>query len=211
MKSIKIVIGEDHKLVREAWTNFLNDDERFDVVASSGDASEIVEIARTHRPDVLLMDINLKPFSGIEATQKIHAAQPNIRIIGISVYSQPSYVKRMLQMGASGYVSKNSTKEEMITAILEVHKGNKYICADVKNIMAENMFEENESDIDKLTSRELEIINLIKIGKSSKEIGEFLNIALKTVEVHRHNILKKLKLSNSSAMVNFINAADRYF
>jgi DNA-binding NarL/FixJ family response regulator len=213
MKKISIVIADDHKLVREVWAGYLNDNERFHVVATTGDAGEAIELAKIHRPDVFLMDINLTPFSGIEATQKIHAVQPLIRIIGVSVYTQPMYAKRLLQMGALGYVTKNSPKEEMVTAILEVYKGNKYICTEIKNIISEELIEgkEKSADISKLTEREREIIQLIKIGKSSKEIAEFLNIALKTVEVHRHNILKKLKLSNTSALVNFINSSERYF
>jgi DNA-binding NarL/FixJ family response regulator len=119
----------------------------------------------------------------------------------------------MLQVGALGYVTKNSPKEEMVTAILEVYKGNKYICAEIKNIISEELFEgkEKDTDISGLTDRELEIIQLIKVGKSSKEIAGFLHISFKTVEVHRHNILKKLKLPNASALVNFINSSERYF
>ena len=213
MKKIRIIIADDHKLVREAWASFLNDDERIQVIASTGDASEAVELAKSMRPDVMLMDINQVPFSGLEATKLIHAAQPNIHIIGVSVYSQPGYAKKILQMGAVGYVTKNSSKEEMVKAIMEVMSGRKYICEEIKNIISEDLIEakENNYNISILTDRELEIIALIKEGKSSKIIGEMLNIALKTVEVHRHNILKKLKLPNSSALVNFMNASEKYF
>lgn len=213
MKKIRILIADDHKLVRDAWASFLNDDERLQVIASTGDSNEAIELAKTLKPDVVLMDINQTPLSGLEATKLIHAAQPGIRIIGVSVYSQPGYAKKILQMGAVGYVTKNSSKEEMVKSIITVTNGQKYICDEIKNIISEDLIEakENNYNISILTDRELEIIALIKEGKSSKVIGEILHIALKTVEVHRHNILKKLKLPNSSALVNFMNASEKYF
>jgi len=113
----------------------------------------------------------------------------------------------MLQIGARGYVTKNSSKEEMIMAILEVHAGNRYICDEIKNNISELVMDDNRDtpNVNALTEREIQIINLIKEGQSSKEIAANLNISLKTVEVHRHNILKKLKLKNSASLVNFIN------
>ena len=123
------------------------------------------------------------------------------------MHSQPAYAKKMLQIGARGYVTKNSSKEEMIKAILEVNEGSKYICEEIKNNISELVLEENKDvpNVNALTEREIQIINLIKEGQSSKEIASTLNISLKTVEVHRHNVLKKLKLKNSASLVNFIN------
>lgn len=123
------------------------------------------------------------------------------------MHSQPAYAKKMLQIGAKGYVTKNSSKEEMIKAILEVNEGSKYICEEIKNNISELVLEENKDmpNVNALTEREIQIINLIKEGQSSKEIATSLNISLKTVEVHRHNVLKKLKLKNSASLVNFIN------
>ena len=118
----------------------------------------------------------------------------------------------MLQIGEKGYLTKNSSKEEMIKAILEVNSGNKYICDEIKNNISELVLEENKDtpNVNALTEREIQIINLIKEGFSSKEIANQLNISLKTVEVHRHNILKKLKLKNSASLVNFINNTATY-
>lgn len=153
------------------------------------------------------MDINMTPISGFEATEKIRRVSPGSKVIGVSMHSQPAYAKKMLQIGARGYVTKNSSKEEMIAAILEVQAGNKYICDEIKNNISELVLEENKDvpNVNALTEREIQIINLIKEGQSSKEIANVLNISLKTVEVHRHNILKKLKLKNSASLVNFIN------
>jgi DNA-binding NarL/FixJ family response regulator len=123
------------------------------------------------------------------------------------MHSQPAYAKKMLQIGAKGYVTKNSSKEEMIKAILEVNEGSRYICEEIKNNISEMVLDEGREmpNVNTLTEREIQIINFIKEGQSSKEIATTLNISLKTVEVHRHNVLKKLKLKNSASLVNFIN------
>ena len=112
-----------------------------------------------------------------------------------------------MQKGASGYVTKNSSREEMYKAIVEIHNGKKYICEEIKNILSEQVIsgEEPQSGLNSLSQREIEIITLIKNGHSSKEIAESLNISVKTVEVHRYNILKKLNLKNAASLVNFIN------
>lgn len=207
MDKISVLIADDHKLIRETWSFILNNDPRFVVVADCGDSEQAVELAKNKKPQIVLMDINMAPNSGFEATERIRKLSPASRIIGISMHSQPAYAKKMLQIGARGYVTKNSSKEEMIAAILEVHNGNKYICDEIKNNISELVLEENREmpNVNALTDREIQIINLIKEGESSKEIASLLKISLKTVEVHRHNILKKLKLKNSASLVNFIN------
>lgn len=212
MEKINVLIADDHKLIRETWGYILNSDERFRVVAECGDSEQAVEMARQKRPHIVLMDINMTPISGFEATEKIRKVSPTSKVIGVSMHSQPAYAKKMLQIGARGYVTKNSSKEEMIKAILEVHQGNKYICDEIKNNISEMVLEENKDvpNVNALTDREIQIINLIKEGLSSKEIASQLNISLKTVEVHRHNVLKKLKLKNSASLVNFINNTATY-
>jgi len=209
MEKITIIVADDHKLIRETWSYILNSDERFQVVGECSNGEEAVEMAKKLRPRILLMDINMTPLNGIEATQLVRKFAPATRIIGVSMHSQPAYVKKMLKIGASGYVTKNSPKDEMITAIVEVDKGNRFICNEVKNILSEQMFEEDAegTGINALSNREIDVIKLIKEGMSSKEISKALNISLKTVEVHRHNILKKLNLKNSAALVNYINTS----
>ena len=212
MEKISVLIADDHKLIRDTWSFILNNDPRFQVIAECGDSEQAVEAAKVKRPNIVLMDINMMPISGFEATEKIRKVSPASRIIGVSMHSQPAYAKKMLQIGARGYVTKNSSKEEMMKAILEVHQGNKYVCDEIKNNISELVLEENRDvpNVNALTEREIQIINLIKDGQSSKEIAVHLNISLKTVEVHRHNVLKKLKLKNSASLVNFINNTATY-
>ena len=212
MEKITILIADDHKLIRETWTYILNSDERFEVVAECGDAQEAVELAKELSPNIVLMDINMAPFNGFEATEQIRKVSPESKVIGVSMHSQPAYAKKMLQVGAKGYVTKNSSKEEMFNAITEVNNGNKYVCNEIKTIISDQLLDDNHDvpSINSLTEREMQIIHHIREGHSSKEIASHLDISLKTVEVHRHNILKKLKLKNSASLVNFINSSAGY-
>lgn len=207
MEKITILIADDHTLVRETWSFILNNDPRFQVVAECGSGEEAVELARNLRPNIVIMDINLPGINGIEATQQIRKFSPASKILGVSLHTQPTYARKMMQKGASGYVTKNSSREEMYKAIIEIHSGKKYICEEIKNILSEQVIsgEEPQSGLNSLSQREIEIITLIKNGHSSKEIAESLNISVKTVEVHRYNILKKLNLKNAASLVNFIN------
>jgi two-component system invasion response regulator UvrY len=208
MDKITILIADDHKLIRETWSFILNSDPRFQVVSQCSNGEEAIAEAQKLRPKIALLDINMTPITGLEATQQIRKYSPATKIIGVSMHSQPAYVKKLLKLGAHGYVTKNSPQNEMFEAIVEVNKGGRYICSEVKTILSEQAFEEDSNTgVNSLSNRELEIIKLIKEGLSSKEISTQLNISLKTVEVHRHNILKKLNLKNSAALVNFINSA----
>jgi len=207
MKKTTILIADDHTLIRQTWSLVLNSDPRFHVVAECGKGEEAVELAKKFQPQVVIMDVSLPGISGIEATEQIGKISPNSKILGVSMHTQPAYAKKMLQMGARGYVTKNSSKEEMIKAIMEVYKGNKFICEEIKNILSEQALSGDAPPVDmnNLSSRELEVISFLKKGFSSREIAEMLKISTKTVEVHRYNILKKLHLKNTAALVNFIN------
>ena len=208
MDKITILLVDDHKLIRDSWTFILNSDPRFRVIGESAGADDAVEFAKKNRPNIVLMDVNMTPVNGFDATRLIRKYSPGSKVIGVSMHSMPVYAKRMLQMGAMGYVTKNSSREEMINAIIEVDSGKKYICEEVKDILSHKELEEGntEKDLSVLSRRELEIVHLIKDGLSSKEIAARLDISLKTVEVHRYNILKKVNLKNTAALVNFINS-----
>ncbi len=205
---ISILIADDHKLIRETWTIILNRDSRFKVIGSCSNSEDAVKMTGDLHPDVVLMDINMLPFSGIEATRQIREISPDTRIIGVTMHSQPAYAKKMLQLGASGYVTKNSSKEEMVNAILQVSEGNKFICEEIKELLSEASEDPAMVEaVNTLTEREMDVINLIKNGNSSKDISVKLQISIKTVEVHRHNILKKLKLKNAAALIHFMYAS----
>ena len=208
MKKVSIMIVDDHTLIRETWSFLLGKNENFDVVAECGDGERAIELARDKRPDVVLLDINMAPMSGFDVLKMIRKFSPGSKIIGVSMHSQPAYAKKMLRLGAKGYVTKNSPRQEMLEAISEVSNNRVFICQEVKNILSDQLLNGDQvnPDINSLSDREMQIVRALKEGLSSKEIAADLSISLKTVEVHRHNILKKLKLKNTVSLINFINS-----
>lgn len=208
MKKITILLVDDHKLIRESWSFILNIDSRFQVIGATSDAKEAVRIVKEKMPDIVLMDINMTPVNGFEVTKLVRKYAPSSKIIGMSMHSMPAYARRMLQMGAMGYVTKNSSKDELLSAIIEVNNGKRYVCDEVKNILAQMELVDESAlpDMNVLSRREIDVVQLIKDGMSSKEIAMQLEISLKTVEVHRYNTLKKLHLKNTASLVNFVNA-----
>ncbi len=209
MAKITVLIVDDHTLIRETWSFLLGRNENFEVIAEVGDGQKAIDVARDKRPQIVLLDINMTPLNGFDVLKMIRKQSPGSKVIAVSMHSQPAYAKKMLRMGAKGYVTKNSPRQEMLDAIMEVQKGNTYICQEVKNILSDQMLseEDNAVGLNQLSEREIEVINQIRDGLSSKEIADRLAISIKTVEVHRHNILKKLKVKNTASLINFINSS----
>lgn len=207
LKKISILLIDDHKLLRDVWATVLGSDMRFRIVGSTGDTDEALQLTKTKNPEVILLDINLPGTTGFHLSKELQKVSPYSKIIAVTMYALPAYAKRMMQTGASGYVTKNSSKEEMIDAIIKVAAGDKYVCHDIKEKIALNVLnaEEGETDIESLTRRELEIIKLLQQGLSSKIIGEQLDVSQKTIEVHRYHILKKLNLKNTASLINLVN------
>lgn len=213
MKKISILIVDDHKLIREMWSKLFAGNTSLEIIGESGILSEAVELIKDTRPDIVLLDINLADDSGLDAVPLIRKFSPLTRIIGVSMHNQPAFAKKMFSLGAKGYVTKNSSHHEIFKAIDEVMKGRAYVCSEIKEIISNQALnnEPEERTIKDLSFREIEIIKHIKNGLSSKEIASMLHISLKTVEVHRHNILKKLNLKNAAALINYINTTDLAF
>ena len=203
------MIVDDHTLIRETWSFLLGRNENFEVIAEVGDGQIAIDTARDKRPQIVLLDINMSPMNGFDILKMIRKQSPGSKVIAVSMHSQPAYAKKMLRLGAKGYVTKNSPRQEMLDAMTEVEKGNIYICQEVKNILSDQMLgeEQNVVGLNQLSEREIEVINQIREGLSSKEIAEKLTISIKTVEVHRHNILKKLKVKNTASLINYINSS----
>lgn len=138
-EQIRIMIADDHKMVRESWKMLLQLQDNFEVIGECSSGTEAIQMCVSLKPDILLMDINMYPVNGFEATRIIMENSPEIRIIGLSINNQAAYARKMLRLGAKGYVTKHSSTEEMITAILEVMKGNTYICKEIKNKMQDDV------------------------------------------------------------------------
>ena len=206
-KKTTIIIFDDHNLVAEMWSELINSDERFSVIGICNDTSDAsLETVKTKRPDIVIMDINIQPISGIDATKLIKKGSPGSKVIGVSMHNQPSFAKRMLKNGALGYVTKSSQKTEMFEAIVSVNAGKIYVCKEIQENLSRQVFEDDETpDISKLSEREIDVLKLIKEGMSSKEIAEKIFLSTRTVEVHRSNILKKLNLKNTATLLKFIH------
>jgi len=206
-KKISIIIFDDHNLVAEMWSDLINSDERFSVIGICNDTSDkSIETVKTKRPDVVIMDINIQPTSGIEATKLVKKGSPGTKVIGVSMHNQPSFAKRMLKNGALGYVTKSSNKSEMFEAIETVVTGKIFVCKEIQENLSKQVFEDDETpDISKLSEREVDVLKFIKDGLSSKEIADKLFLSSRTVEVHRSNILKKLNLKNTASLLKFIH------
>lgn len=142
---IRIMIVDDHMMVRETWKTLLEVQENFEIVGQCDNGADAIQMSQLLKPDVILMDINMYPVNGLDATREILQLDPHKKIIGLSVNDQAAYARKLLQLGARGYVTKHSTTEEMVIAIHEVIKGNIYICKEIKNKMREENSEEDSS------------------------------------------------------------------
>jgi two-component system invasion response regulator UvrY len=209
MKKTKLFLVDDHRMMIDMWGTLLNADPNFEVVGHAFDGESAFDGIKIAMPNVILMDITLPGISGIELTKTIKEKFPNVKVLGVSMHTNILLIKQLLLNGASGYVSKTSSFEEMSSAITMVNNGSRYICKDVKDYITNQVINEQDSDpafkINQLTKRELEIVNMIKDGYSSKEIGDRLFISKRTVEVHRYNIFRKLDVNNITSLIKVTN------
>lgn len=205
MSKISIIIADDHKLIRETWSFMLKRDERFEVLAECGDGKQTVEIAKIKQPSIILLDVNMPVMNGFQALPELNKYACASKVICISSHSEPAYVRKMIRLGARGYVTKNSPRQEMFEAIEEVHKGNIYICTDMKNHLSQMLLIKDPISLPSLTPKEKEVVKFLKDGLISDKIAKELNLSIKTIERHRHNILTKLKLKNTASLINYFN------
>jgi two-component system invasion response regulator UvrY len=208
MKKISIMLIDDHTLIRESWRSMLSTIENMEIVVECGDGRLAGELAKNSRPDVVLLDVNMKPMDGFEVLKVIRKLSPLSKVVGLTMRSEPANVKKFLRLGARGYVTKNSPRDEMIHAIEEVNKGNIYICEEVKALMAKPTIADDSpvADLNSLSQTELQVLSLLVAGESSKEIAEKFGISVKTIEVHRYNILKKMKIKSTVALIQYVNS-----
>jgi DNA-binding NarL/FixJ family response regulator len=200
-EKVRILIVDDHALVADAWRLILSTIDYFEVIGIRENATDALNFSLAQKPDIVLMDLNLKDSNGFDATENITNQLAKTRVIGLSMHDDVSVVKRFLALGAKGYLSKNSKKEELVSAIESVMQGNTYVSGEIKDKIFQDFSLNTETQQKKeLTIKEIEIVKLITKGLTSKEIADQLFLSPRTVETHRHNILKKLNLPNAAQL-----------
>ena len=205
VKKIKLMIAEDQAIILHSLMILLNSIPNIEVIGTALNGLDLLTLLENDKPDVILMDINMPKMNGIEATKILDEKMPWVKVIALSMYDHPVYIKKMFKSGAKGFVSKNATKMELGKAIQMVYNGEIYISEEISRILLREYSSAADSDEDadytSLTSREIEIIQLLADGLYTKEIAGKLFISDKTVERHKTNILKKLKLRNTAQLV----------
>jgi len=206
MSKIRILIVDDHQILIEGLKSLLRDVEQFEVVDGAISAEEAIAKAKSLKPDVILMDIQMPIKNGIEATKEILKTSANLKIIGLTSANESIYIKKMLEAGAYGYVLKNIDKDELIMVIKKVFAGEKHLDPAVASQLINNFTEKSvapTSLIDTLTKREKEILVWIAQGLTDKEIADKVFLSSLTVITHRKNILSKLDLKNKAELTRF--------
>ncbi len=203
---IKVLIVDDHQLFREGVVTLLFSAENIEVIAQAEDGLDAIEKVKHFKPDVVLLDIAMPRMNGIEATKKIKAQMPEIKIVILSMHLEKEYVKGVLEAGADGYLVKNCTYLQLTDAIQTVYSGKKYLSQDITDQVINGYLAPSTSgeiDYEKLSEREKEIFMLFTEGKSTREIGEVLFISVKTVNTHKQNIFEKLQLKSNTDIVKY--------
>ena len=205
MKNLRIVLAEDHTILREGLRALLSADPAFEIIGEAPDGREAVRCVEKLEPDLLLIDLSMPRMSGMDAIREIKKRYPEIKIIALTVHKTEEYLLTTLQAGADGYVLKDATHDELVLAIKNVMGGKSYLSPGVSEKVIEGYLEGKEnyrslSPRETLSQREREVLKLIAEGYKNKEIAEDLCISLKTVEKHRANLMKKLDLHNAAAL-----------
>jgi two-component system, NarL family, response regulator NreC len=206
MKKLRILLADDHIVMRTGLRALLERQPNLEVVGESENGRETVALAASLKPDVVVMDVGMPVLNGIEATQTIVTQNPTVAVVILSMHADESYVMRALKAGARGYLLKDSAAADLIGAIQAISQGKSFFSPKVSRILAEDyvrvLKQKGAVDTyDLLTSREREILQLLAEGKTNKEVATALNISPYTVETHRSHILQKLNLHNSAELV----------
>ena len=217
---ITIVLVDDHAIVRDGIKYLLEEDENLVVIGEGSNGIEAIELVRNLQPDILIIDVRMPEMNGIEAVKIINKTTTKTRSIVLSMHDSEEYILNSISSNAMGYLLKDASKNEILKAIHTVYNGEKYFSGDISNIIVNNLLKKSSTSekspevsnevLDNeynLTKKEVEILHLVILGKTNKEISEELNKSKRTIETHRFNLMKKMKVKN---LMELSNKAKKY-
>lgn len=201
---MKVMIADDHGIVRSGITLLLERQPDIDVIGEAGDGAEALKFAIEHRPDVAILDISMPKLTGLQAAREIKQQAPEVNVLLLSMHDDERYLYEALRVGAGGYVLKRAADQDLVRAVRAVNDGEPFLTDDAQRSLVKAWMEsEEEPRRDKLTDRELEVVKLIAEAHTNKQIAEILGLSEKTVESHRSNILNKLGMSDRVELVRY--------
>jgi len=206
MKPIRILIADDHTLLRDGIRAILESLDDVQVVAEASDGLEAIEMAHKFQPSLVLMDIGMSGMNGLDATAQLRKEFPHLKIVMLSMHANEEYVLQALRAGAAGYLLKDARKQELTFAIKSVAEGKTYLSPQVSRHVIDRYIssvEAESSPLEQITPRQREILKLIAEGRSNKEIAHVLNISIKTVDTHRTQLMERLDIHDVAGLVRF--------
>jgi DNA-binding NarL/FixJ family response regulator len=206
MTPVRVLLADDHKLVRAGFRAMLSNLNNVEVVAETGDGREALELIQKHRPDVAFVDITMPSLTGLEVAKRAAKEAPNVRIIIVSMHTAEEYVGRAVRAGVAGYVLKNADPIELELAIWAAVKGEIYLSPAVSKSLIDDYsrrLAEEKTPEDRLTARQREVLQLIAEGQNTKDIAARLNVSIKTVETHRKQLMERLDIHDVAGLVRY--------
>jgi DNA-binding NarL/FixJ family response regulator len=204
---ILVLLADDHRLFRDGLRHLIEKDTNIKVVGETSDGLETIQAVKTHRPDVILMDISMPTLNGVEATRKILKEYPRTKVVILSMHSDRRFVLESFKAGASGYILKDCAVAELLAAIHAVHKNQVYLDKTIAKIVVKDYISLNAEKPDSvfaiLSSRERQVLQMMAEGYSTKEIADKISISVKTVETHRKQIMDKLNIHNIAQLTKY--------
>lgn len=202
---IRIVIADDHEIVRAGLKQIISDDEDMEVAGESNNGENLIELVKKNDYDVVLLDLKMSGISGIDAIKHIRMIKPDLPIIVLSMHAEDQYAVRTIKAGASGYITKETAGENLITAVRRVVSGGKYISPTLAETLADSIAGGSpELAHEKLTDREFQVMCMIASGKTVSEIGSELFLSVKTISTYRQRILEKMGMKNNSELTHYV-------
>jgi len=207
MQAIRVLLADDHELLSEGLRYLLEAESDIEVVGACGNGRQAVRLAGELKPDVVLMDITMPELNGIEATELILSRIPGLKVVILSMYSNPEHIQRALHAGAKGYLVKMSAGKEVVDAVRAVHKGGCYLSARVAEVVVEDYSRtgraETQTPLERLSARERQVLQLVVEGTTTQEIARSLSLSPRTVETYRTRLMEKLGIGDVPTLVKF--------